>query len=60
MAIPLMYSSVCADSLYLRSVGLFISLLSQHGDNFKRIAAAMPNKVRFLLWYCVGRELVAY
>ena len=25
--------------------GLFIELVAQHGDNFKRIASSMPNKV---------------
>lgn len=25
---------------------LFIELIAQHGDNFKRIASSMPNKVR--------------
>ena len=28
---------------------LFLSLLAQHGDDFKRIAASMPNKVNFRL-----------
>jgi len=26
---------------------LFLALLAQHGDDFKRIAASMPNKVIF-------------
>lgn len=26
-------------------IGLFQSLLAQHGDDFKQIAASMPNKV---------------
>lgn len=30
---------------YMRRIGLFQSLLAQHGDDFKRIAASMPNKV---------------
>ena len=32
-------------------VDLFLTLLSQHGDDFKRIAASMPNKVTYLNKY---------
>jgi len=40
------FNEVLSSSLTLFLQGLFIELVAQHGDNFKRIASSMPNKVR--------------
>jgi hypothetical protein len=45
----LLFLHIPASLIYIYApfliTGLFQSLLAQHGDDFKRIAASMPNKV---------------